>query len=119
VNNIRADFEKELKDLRREVDFQKKLNEIQVLQSSALAEYDFEAFVKLDRYVNENNDLILAAKTATYQVKGFYISTSRFRNENFSINLPDGSTQKLKDSKASDLIQILSNQDMQTRGVAT
>jgi hypothetical protein len=61
----------------------------------------------------------LAARNAVFIIKGFYISTSRFTNEDLSGRLRDGSTFKMKELETPELLKELANKNMYVRGMAT
>ena len=69
VNDIRTAFLQELESLHSEIDYQKKLREIQLWKSLAIANCDLDSFNSLDKYTSDEEDLKLAAQAAVFEVQ--------------------------------------------------
>jgi hypothetical protein len=78
VGKIRTDFHTELQDLRKEVDFQKKLREIQRLQYKAIRQCDLKAYETLPNYERESADLKLAASASILAIQSYFLSNRRY-----------------------------------------
>jgi hypothetical protein len=118
VDQIRADYQAELEDLRKEVDFQKKLREIQNLQNQAVGVCSLKAYEKLKTYQDESVDLILAARSAVFAIKGFFLTTTLFGDETVNKIMPDGSSIPFKAIATDKLLEILPSEELiRNRGV--
>ena len=74
VDKILGDFKTELEALHVEVDFQKKMREIQDLQSSAIIHCDLRALAALRGYYSGIDELDRAALSAVSLIRVFYSS---------------------------------------------
>jgi hypothetical protein len=118
VDKIRADFKNELNDLRREVEFQKKLREIQRLEVTAIIDCDIRAFHALQHYPDEDRELHRFAQTSIYSIKQSYLTGTRFTLYGIQIDSPDGSIKTIDDIETSSILQMIENSSPQGRGTA-
>jgi hypothetical protein len=95
VGGIRAEYHAQLEDLRKEVDFQKKLSEIQRLQNRAIAQCDLEAYKVLNNYEEEPTDIKLASIASVLAIKSYFLSGSLYitqmLNKSSIPDIPKGS----------------------------
>ena len=108
VDNLLGQYQKDLENLRQEVDYQKKLREIQGLQHLAM-NGSYEAYASLERYESTDKSLKLAARSAALFTKGFYLTGTRVSGVEISKTLPDGTQVKNKKLDTAELIEFLLN----------